>query len=362
MRCRVLLWATTAAALGLAAPLIGVSTQVLAQLPGGPPRPDGAPVTYEAPVVNATEKTSNVTITAFVLLGDVREPGQEINLGVECVGAGCEGVTITRTLLTKDEPCQRVEFAVPIPRNGRYKATISGPGRAGLLKTGRCEAIGQPPREFFVAAPPVRPAGVRAVPGPGKDTANISWNRNPEPDMLGYVVQRARGSGPFEQIGETAEPSFRDGAAGGAGNRYRVIAVRRGPHGPIPSEPSAAVGIGAPGGVVSRGGRGAPAKPVDLSKFTRLVGQAERAAQGPDGSFDPNLPYGEETEPGEQDEELGADERRDDRRRTVGFVAGGLLTLAVMLHLWWVKREAEREPLEALPPPRLPEIREPLPG
>ena len=357
MRWRTALWAAGGAVLGSAGMLTGSAS---AQLPA--PAPGSAPVTYSAPASNDTVRVANLTISAHVLLADT---GHEIRLKVECV-ADCDGATVDQAVAPKDEVCQRVDFRVSLPRNGRYRATISAPVRAGLppTATGECNPGGDPPREFFLAAPPVTPTGLRAVPAPD-GAASVSWNRNPEPDMIGYLVQRARASGPFEQVGDPRETSFRDASANqGPAPRYRVIAVRRGPHGPVASEPSTAVTVGAAGGI-TRGGRGAPTKPAQLSKFGRLLEQAKAAAEaggGAETGFDPNLPYGDEAELGQGEEELGANERGGDLRRTMSFLAGGLLTLAVALHVWWLKREAEKEPLEALPPSALPEIREPLPG
>ncbi len=73
------------------------------------------------------------------------------------------------------------------------------------------------------------------------------------------------------------------------------------------------------------------------------AGAGASAAASEEG-FDERLPYaaGEEEEP----RELGVNETSNSSHRSLAFVAGGLLVLAVYMHLWWLKRQAE-QPLSA---------------
>ena len=75
--------------------------------------------------------------------------------------------------------------------------------------------------------PPAAPIGLTAVPS----TASIElvWERNTEPNILGYRVYRAAGNGPFERLADTQElPTYSDRKVeSGKAYRYAVTAVKR---------------------------------------------------------------------------------------------------------------------------------------
>ena len=77
------------------------------------------------------------------------------------------------------------------------------------------------------APPPSAPAGLRAVPAP--NSIELSWEGNPEPDVVGYRIYRGEPGGTLEKVGETgAIPTYSDRAAQHARNyRYAVTAVTR---------------------------------------------------------------------------------------------------------------------------------------
>jgi hypothetical protein len=90
--------------------------------------------------------------------------------------------------------------------------------------------------QLRVAVPPADPTGVTAT-ATGEDgsedrAVTVSWSANPEPDLVGYRVDRAVGDEVFDEIAVVAaaeSPSFvDDDLPEGGEHRYRVYAVRRG--------------------------------------------------------------------------------------------------------------------------------------
>lgn len=74
---------------------------------------------------------------------------------------------------------------------------------------------------------PVAPAGLRAVPAP--NSIQLSWEGNPELDVVGYRIYRGEPGGSLAKIGEAGiVPSYSDTTAQHAHNyRYAVTAVGR---------------------------------------------------------------------------------------------------------------------------------------
>jgi fibronectin type 3 domain-containing protein len=69
--------------------------------------------------------------------------------------------------------------------------------------------------------PPAAPAGLRASAAAG--SIELSWDRNPEPDLAGYRVYRAVLGGAFEKIAELSQvPSYSDRAVE-SGKQYRYV-------------------------------------------------------------------------------------------------------------------------------------------
>jgi subtilase family serine protease/Tol biopolymer transport system component/flagellar hook assembly protein FlgD len=77
----------------------------------------------------------------------------------------------------------------------------------------------------LVDVPPSPPTGLKAVPGDRK--VDLSWNANPEPDVVGYRVYRATTSGgPYTPIGAPIAPAFSDtGRTNGVTYYYVVTAL-----------------------------------------------------------------------------------------------------------------------------------------
>lgn len=84
------------------------------------------------------------------------------------------------------------------------------------------EALGVTPVDSF---PPAVPQGLSILAGPA--AAQLSWERNQEPDLGGYRIYRAGSDGEFSRLAESpSAANYRDAAVSpGQTYRYRVTAV-----------------------------------------------------------------------------------------------------------------------------------------
>jgi len=274
---------------------------------------------------------SNPTIHAFVS----SVPGQK--LVVTVTGAA----NVTREVIASST-CQEVNQVVSLANNGNYQVAVTTDVPVPISLEQECQGGAAAPREFFVAAPPSPPSGVKAAMEPAP-AVNVSFAKNPEPDIVSYRVQRSVGAGAFQQVGETPGTSFKDGAVPPGGPlRYQVLAVRRGktPQETVVSAPSAAVTVGGPASTARRGSGNASGstKPV----FTGPPQPGAGGAATTEGAFDERLPY----KPGEEASttELGTDETSNSPQRSLAFVAGGLLALVTFLFLRCLRAEVGRQP------------------
>lgn len=296
-----------------------------------------------------------------------------------------------------------MRFPVSLPFNGVYRATVSvaWEDRAPLGVVVDEDTEVSEAETFSVAAPPANPTGVKTVVDAASRAVTVTWAANTEPDMLFYVVQRAKGaSTEFAQVGSpvahpTAELVDTTTAESGGDYRYQVVAVRRGaqPDEGVSSDPSAlspestatvadppapaTTAPGTPGastppttlpanspGALTTSGK------VDLNGFTNVQSQARRSTPRtvppPDTGFQDTLPFAAQPDQGEEAEEggelgevaadspqfreLGEIEEGPDRQRTMAFFAAGLLATVLLMHVLWVKSEVKRVPLEAVAP------------
>lgn len=79
-------------------------------------------------------------------------------------------------------------------------------------------------------APPVAKMETVRVTDASARTVEVRWVRYAAPDMKGYTIQRAKGSGEFTDVhtAEAAESSFTDTVPKDGSYKYRVTAVRAG--------------------------------------------------------------------------------------------------------------------------------------
>ena len=318
-------------------------------------------VVFSAPkdgdVINVSRRTIEILLPSDPLLTE-----QEVRLHLRV--ANRPPVTVTERL-TPDATCEKVSFPdVPLDFNGAYELTVTTPGFADPVvppTSGPCQPATSDPGKLFVGASPRTPTGTKAELSPGLRAVAVSWAYpNPEPDVS-YRVERAKGGGPFERVGEVKTTTLLDRDPGAGEFVYRVIAVRPGsgaPGAPAflesgPSDPSAKVTVAPPGPAPSAGSGlkrfSSPAPPRPSAPKYLTPGET---------GFSETLPFGgsaqviEEPGAGEAQvaQELGTEEARSDTRRSLGLLAAGLLATVLAMHLLWVKSEVDREPLEVLGP------------
>ena len=78
------------------------------------------------------------------------------------------------------------------------------------------------PKDTF---PPAPPTGLRAL--GGTNSVELTWERNPEPDLAGYRVYRASGDDPFARLADVSQlPAYSDhNVEAGKTYRYRITAL-----------------------------------------------------------------------------------------------------------------------------------------
>jgi len=217
------------------------------------------------------------------------------------------------------------------------------------------------PVNISEGVPPQAPTGVSAAKDSDGRAVTVSWQANPERDLLGYQVQRASVNGsdwstvsPSPRVTDT---NFRDTSVqSGTDYQYRVIAVRSGAQKgeTISSYPSTSASTAAPpAGTTSLFGPGGSITqlPAAVQAITDPVaGQVHPGPTGPGGPVTGsptaggygNLPYNggqaalnEPGTPGAQDPKGrgGAN-----LLRTALFVAAALILLAIAAHLIRMRR------------------------
>ena len=322
---------------------------------GAQPALAHATISLRAPGVNQQLTSRSATVSADLVVGTHTASSTE----VDRVDMTLDQLWPTGHAQVKASAApsgSSVSFPVDLPRNGRYKVSVSAPwSHSGLFLGGDQNGTAADAREFFVAVPPASPTAVKTAVDGATRGVTLTWKANTEPDLLFYVIQRAKGtSNEFSVVGraeKAAEPRFADASTAEAGGeyRYQVVAVRNGvkegegissdpsalspeataavpdppppPTTAPPATPEAAAGT--PGTTIAAqtstgGGTGAvPANSpgalttsgtVDLRGFTAVQSQSRRAAPRaaePDPGFLPTLPFAPRTGDEEVAEEGG---------------------------------------------------------
>ncbi|MBW3556993.1 MAG: fibronectin type III domain-containing protein [Actinobacteria bacterium] len=377
----------------------------------GTSRPTG---TIYTPTKEQVVQTSTTTVTGCYEYGsDALGPLGTITKVTVSLVAG-RGQVLPKPAsqvfeVTPPARAYKFEWRTDIAWNGPYtvKVVVNGNARPpGGSHEERAES------RFFIEVPPDPPKGLKATPE-GEDGVTVSWDKNTEPDIVGYEVHRAPKDGDFAPIAQAAGNLTKLNDRPSVGEwRYVVVAIRRGagdkgvasgpsavanasvvtPPAPSTSTTTAAGGGGdggggggaaspttiqktgsgivitstgtGTGGGSASGGRGSR---VDLSGFSSLNRPTTNRIEAPDPGFEEALPFAPGDEPAvgsEDEEELGADDpNRDralgqryisdesDRRRSLTFVAFGLLLFVMSMSGLWVRGEVKRaDELETLDP------------
>jgi hypothetical protein len=319
-----------------------------------------------------------------------------------------DGQTVSQPFSPSCPPCS-FEWVPPAwARNGAYTATAVANGQTNDIFNPQ-PVSGTASVSFYVSAPPQTPSGVKTSADDSARSVTVSWNANPEPDLVMYVIGRYYGTSSSAKafFVDPSQTSFLDklGSSPAGSYRYDVYAVRsaaKSSEKPIPSNsagtstasvrsaPSTTnTTTGGSGGntstTVSPSGSGSSSSSssssssgsalaqkgkVDLSGFGNLLAQSgglpARSASPPgtlepDPGFDQTLPYGSRppAQSGSDNNNTAALGAPDSQRLTSSkerptsllFLAAGLLATVLLMHLLWVKSEVDRTPLDPLPAP-----------
>ena len=215
----------------------GVAALVLLAGPGTGPAMAANDVTINSPADLAYE-------TYPTLSGSVSQSGNQgvvtkIDLKLTSVdGSTSENASLTYTRGASNSSVfsgdgATVNFSwVPKPKyNGRYTFTVNGTGTYSSFGT-RTETGGSS-RSFNIAIQPAKPTGVEATMPENSTKVTVTWNPNPEPDILGYQVFRSYANGNASPltplIAASPKPTFNDDLAGKPQGQYKynVQAIRK---------------------------------------------------------------------------------------------------------------------------------------
>ncbi len=167
---------------------------------------------FDTPVLKAESSPNGVRLTWTPAAG----PAAEHRILKQ--GPSEQHPTIAATVKTTEYMDTRAIYGQP------YQYSVQT-----FMKTGDTEAQSEPsqtvpitPEDHF---PPAVPAGVTATTGIA--SISLSWDPDREPDLRGYYVYRAAGSGALERLGDLlTTPAYSDRAIeSGKKYRFAVTAV-----------------------------------------------------------------------------------------------------------------------------------------
>jgi hypothetical protein len=167
------------------------------------------------------------------------------------------------------------------------------------------------PVSFKVAVPPPSPTDATVAVNDAAKTAVLSWERDTQPDIVGYAIQR---KGPadanFGVVGggvpqpSSGRASFNDNLSEGGGTyTYQITALRVGGDGDrgntsgwLLSKPATASGTAAGPTAPPPAGANGPSGYIDLAKLAGVKvppnAPPKTAPEPPDTGFKQQLPYG----------------------------------------------------------------------
>ncbi|MGH9179291.1 MAG: fibronectin type III domain-containing protein, partial [Acidimicrobiales bacterium] len=189
-----------------------------------------ATVSLRSPGVGQRLTAASGTVSASVSLGTHPTGGTEVSkvdMTIDQVGTNRSPIEASAT-----PSGGNVSFPFNLPYNGRYRVSVRAAwSHTGLVLGESTGTANDGPRDFVVVAPPASPTDVKVAVDATARSVTVTWKPNAEPDMLFYVVQRAKGtSNEFTVLGKATEAKFVDASTAEAGGdyRYQVVAVRAG--------------------------------------------------------------------------------------------------------------------------------------
>jgi len=220
--------------LGLVRSLVAAAVAGGALVVAAPAAQAAAPtVQLQSPAANTTYTSPVVRIAGTATMPSGGALVNNIHMDVLSLnGRGTQGADVPASGSRSQSFAWPGGGSVTLPYNGTYQARATAQGQDGPVDTNGVET-GSALVTFAVAVKPAPPTGL-AVTVDANRAANLTWDANHEPDLLGYQVQRATGSAPkdadWSAVGNTTGTTYQDSATASAGGvyDYRVVAVRSG--------------------------------------------------------------------------------------------------------------------------------------
>ncbi len=334
------------------------------------PTVDWTNPTDEDPVIT----TTNGLVLKGTITGDAGDKIRNVSFALLPVGPAepdgdpCRAVIDGEPTFTPERPTPETPQTVPVdfeaplkvPCNRTYEisATITYCAVALTCEVDVATEETTASLEFEVAIPPAQVTGLNAAYDPATKEVRLTWNPNPEVDLLGYrVLRNPPGRDGFEPLPELfTAPEFLDIGID-APHRYQVVAVREGPDGPIEGKVSAAVTAGPEPPAPTLSSTPAPRRAAGSRPAVR-----KRTPTTVDTGFSRDLPFDPNqtttsqlpatTEPDGQAAvlaEFDDDEGDDDRRATLVPIAGGLALLMSAVHLRLLSNRVGEDDIPILP-------------
>jgi hypothetical protein len=359
-RTRLALAAVAAAVAGLAGGAFGFAVAAAPADAASPPPASGPPVVkISTPAPNTVEKSTNTPSVDGNISG-VAARGRitSVQIFASHDGQTPDSFPATPTPPPSGQTDWTFSGAPSLAWNGSYQlwatATEDDPGTGSHSGT-------SPAITFAEGVPPQAPTGVTATREASESAVTVSWQANPEIDIVGYEVQRTSVNGSnwstVSPNPPTTDTSYRDSTVQqGSDYQYHVIAVRSGAQSgsTISSEPSAsATTVAPPAGSLFGPGGSVAQLPAAVQAITDPVAGLVHPGQGPGGPVTgsptsggyANLPYGGQaalTEPGTP----GAQDPKGKPAsanivKTSLFVAAALILLAIAAHLIRMRRAVD---------------------
>jgi hypothetical protein len=323
-------------------------------------------VSVSKPAPNAVEPTTDTpTVEGKITPADPSQ-GQITSVQITITSKDHPGATFPATVTKSPsgqsgQQQQQWAFSGSVPSS--QSLTWNGPYQVVAAATeddsGTRHQGTSSPVNFAEGVLPQVPSGVSAAKDADGRAATVSWQANPEPDILGYEVQRASANGsdwstvsPSPRVTDT---NYRDTSVQqGSDYQYRLIADRSGAQQgqTLRSSPSASASTVTPpiSSLFGPGGS-VPELPAAIQAVTDPVAGQVHPGPGPGGPVTGsptaggygNLPYNggqavlnEPGTPGAQDPK--GHSGGANIVRTALFVAAGLILLAIAAHLIRMRR------------------------